>query len=182
MALLMENLAPQLSGELKVYTLEDQRQETTGAKRNELIDRAYADSPDCWVVHLDDDDLTSPTYCWLILGAIKASQPDAIGFWQWRYLDGNHYATALYSKDNRINRQEMVEGQPFFTRKIFHINPVKIALARRVRFRNQTIGEDIDYANRLAPLLKSQVILGSKSEPLYHYFQRSKTNKPKGIK
>ena len=144
--------------ELLVYS--DNREKTTGHKRNVLLGRAKGK----FTVFVDDDDKLAVNYIQLILEAIDNNPDiDAIGIRGQYSEDGRKpspFETSL--KHN----WELKDG--WYLRTINHISPIKRIHALRVRFPDITIGEDYKYTMALKSLniLKKEVVI---KQPIYFY-------------
>lgn len=149
---------------VEILTEVDNREITTGAKRNSLLKKASGE----YIVFVDDDDIIYPHYLPEILKAIE-QKPDAVGFKGWITFDGKQRKEFRISK-NYSYRQA---GNVFF-RPNNHISPVKREYALQIGFPDLTFGEDTDYATRLqrSGLVKTEVFI---NKFLYHYDY--KTNK-----
>ena len=150
---------------------EDRGVITTGQKRNLLLDDA---GDAAYVVHVDDDDQLHPAYLSSILKAID-SRPDVVGYKVRRFVEGKQIGEAIHSI--RYKRSQTVAFGDWirYERVPNHLNPVRTDLAREVRFKDITYGEDHDYANRLRPLLKTEKFI---DQYLYDYYLIVKKAKP----
>lgn len=148
-------------GDVEVLIDADEKEITTGQKRNRLLARATGD----YICFVDDDDLVPVDYCKKIIKAINSTnpRPDVIGF------------EGTLIRKNQPNRRfihSMKHSTWFEKDKVYyrcpnHLNPVKRELALQVMFPDKTIGEDHDYSKNLHPLLKTEVyVQGS----MYEYF------------
>lgn len=152
--------------EVEVLTLIDNREKTTGAKRNILLDKAKGD----YIAFIDDDDQISPDYIKLVLEAIKTG-PDVVGMRLVQYTDGKFYGNTCHSiiyKEWK-NIPDNIENPTKWTfeRCPNHLNPVKREHALKARFPDKVIGEDQDYSYRLRGMLKSEVMIET---PIYFYW------------
>lgn len=144
---------------------------TTGFKRNLLLDDAEDSRALCFV---DDDDALHPAYLSSILKAMD-SRPDVVGFKTRRFVEGKQIGEAIHSI--RYKRSQTVSFGDWirYERVPNHLNPVRTELAREVRFKDITYGEDHDYADRLRPLLKTEKFI---DQYLYDYYLIVKKAKP----
>lgn len=134
---------------------------TTGEKRNKLLARSEAQ----WICSIDDDDEISPRFVELILKALE-SNPDCVS------LEGE--MDCFYSAKRRFSHslrhgpvwREEKDGQKRFLRPPNHLNTVRTTLAREAGFPNKVVGEDLEYSQRLFPLLKTESVV---NEILYFY-------------
>ena len=155
---------------VEILSIEDNREKTTGAKRNELIDMAKGR----FSVFIDDDDNVPAYYFDSIFNAIKQNpDTDCIGF---KGLGisavnpNNHsivfrYSVGLPYSRTPINRE--------YTRPPTHINPMLTDYFKQVRFPDKTISEDFEFCLKLAEmgLVKNQTFLDI---VMYHYYYSKK--------
>ena len=165
-ALYGQILLNNVKDEVEVLTLIDNREKSTGAKRNILLDMAKGD----YIAFIDDDDQISPDYIKLVLEAIQ-SGPDVVGMRLVQYMDGEFYGNTCHSilykewkniPDNAANPTKWT-----FERCPNHLNPVKRGHALKARFPDKVFGEDQDYSYRLRGMLKSEVMIET---PIYFYW------------
>lgn len=144
----------------------DNREISTGKKRNNLLQRAFDIGAE-YSVFVDDDDTLLPGYLGEIMKAIE-QKPDAIGFRGWITFDGKRRAEWRISK----NYDYHISGGIYY-RFNNHLSPIKTELALRIKYPDQTFGEDYDYARRLkeAGLVKTEVFI---NKFLYHYDYKKK--------
>lgn len=167
-ARLLDCLRPQVdqaAGAVEVLSLEDQGQQTTGAKRNRLLAAARGE----YVAFVDDDDLLAVDYCPRVLAALAddsggSGGPDAVGFiLEYHQLKAPPRLMAMTT--------ESAGTCPWQVRPINHLCPTRILLARQIGYPDKTLGEDIDYGRRLAAsrLLGRVTFLGPPSMYQYLY-------------
>lgn len=141
----------------------DNREKTTGQKRNELLNKANGK----YVWFIDDDDEIYP-------GAIKAvleaaeKNPDCMAINGTMTTNGRNEERWFIAINNSYEKRNGV-----YYRYPNHITPIKRELAIKIKFPNKTLGEDYDYATQLknAGYLKTEEII---KLPIYHYKYRSK--------
>ena len=135
--------AYKLQKEVEILTLIDNREATTGFKRNTLLNKSKGK----FIVFVDDDDLVSDDYLKLICDLIRGEKElDCVGI------------NGVYSCNNQQtpfetsleHHWEVKNGM--FTRTINHISPIKREHAILVRFPNKTIGEDYEWTMKLKQL------------------------------
>lgn len=135
---------------------------TTGEKRNKLLSRAKGH----YVCAVDDDDLVAFDFISKILAA-ATSDPDAIGF------KGMLLPRGPFSAHKPIEFIHTMDCKTWHTkdnihwRGINHLNPVRRELALQAGFPEKNFAEDHEFSNRLAPLLKTQVMI---DECMYYYY------------
>lgn len=146
----------------------DNREITTGAKRNSLLKKASGE----YVVFIDDDDWISMSYLRRILIALE-SKPDVIGFNGWMETNGQNRQLWYISKDFPYETRRGLNGQISYLRFNNHLSPIKREIAQQIGYKDITIGEDYDYAVRLkeSGLIKTEVRI---EKELYHYHYNDK--------
>jgi len=143
---LLKILEGQTNEQIEILIEKDKRRLTVGAKRNILLKRAQGQ----YVCFIDDDDTVSEDYVSQILEALKTN-PDVVG------IKGR----ITRRKETNLFIHSMQYKTWFKRRDIYyrcpnHLNPVKRTLALRIGFPNKNTGEDMDYSQRLLPLLKRE--------------------------
>jgi hypothetical protein len=156
-------LKPQLSREVEV--LESDMPIPVGGKRQRLLEAASG----AYLAFVDDDDAVAPDYVARILKAIE-SLPDDVGIWVRRYEEGIYQGLAIYSLGFNDFFHTFWDGMDrLYCRFPMHLSPVKRELALKAGFKNLSKREDMDYARRLLPLLKTEVMIEA---PIYDYYRR----------
>lgn len=170
---LLQRLLVSLGAHVGVEVLLDDRPRplTTGAKRQALLDRANGK----YIMFVDDDDMLAAGAIGQIGKILLEHSPDAIGFNGLMYTDGA--LAEGFTIEHTEHRFVWEKRDGHFYRGINHLSPVRIDLARRTGFKDQTFAEDHDYAKRLHPLLKRCSHIPSQ---LYFYFFNSKKTKVVG--
>lgn len=149
--------------EVEILTEVDNKEITTGAKRNILLNRATGK----YIIFIDDDDWPEPCY---IAELLKAAESDADCFAMNGYIttNGHNKINWALSKDYENN------GTTFYYRKTNHITGVKREIALKVGFPDKSNAEDKWYSDRVALLCKTEFKI---IPPMYHYrFQSHKTD------
>lgn len=161
-------LAPQIGPGAELLIASDAGEVSIGRKRQRMIEAARGE----FVVFIDDDDTVSNHYVSSLLAAIRANpETDCVTFRSVRYCDDAYDGDCIYSLHNRTNDGfEERDGVRTYIRFPYHVTPVRRALALQVGFPELDHREDTDFAERLRPLLRSEVHL---PEPLYFYWWRS---------
>ena len=151
---------------VEVITEVDSKQITTGAKRNNLLNKAQGK----YICFIDDDDHIYPNYIKLILEAIE-SDADCIATTGIYSINGGHPVKWRLSKDFiDEDRMDSNIGEIVFFRRANHLTPVKRELALQAMFPDQSNAEDKEYSFRLNPFLKTEVQI---KELIYHYDYKS---------
>ena len=168
LARLLSGLAPQIAPGAELLIVSDAGEVSIGQKRQHMIEQARGE----FVVFIDDDDTVVDHYVASLLEAIRANpDTDCVTFRSQRYCDGAYEADCVYSLRNRTNDGcEERDGVRTYIRFPYHVTPVRRSLALQVGFESLDHREDTDFAERLRPLLRSEVHL---PEALYSYWWRS---------
>ncbi len=162
---LMANLVPQIAPSVQLMLDLDAGDVSIGTKRNRMLAAAQGE----YICFVDDDDTVADDYVARILEALE-SRPDCVGFKLDRMLNGFPTGWAIHSLGiPGYSNHLMPNGQTMYLRTPNHLNPVRIEIARQVGFPEIDWGEDGDYAKRLRPLLKSEVLI---KDVMYHYLFR----------
>lgn len=148
--------------DVEVLTLIDNREKTTGAKRNQLLDMSTGD----YIAFIDDDDKVSPDYIEKILLAIE-KKPDVVGMKLVQYTDGKLYGNTIHSIAYKEWKNIPNGDTWFFERCPNHLNPVKREHALKARFPDKILGEDQDYSYKLRGMLLTEVMIET---PIYFYW------------
>lgn len=155
---LLQDLNEQKTDEVEILINVDNRQKTTGMKRNELLLRAAGD----YIAFVDDDDKVAKDYIPRILKAIS-SNPDCVG------MEGLiTFASKGITRKfiHSIKYKTWFEKDSIYYRCPNHLNPVKRKLALKAGFPEITVGEDHEYSKNLLPLLTTEEYL---ENPIYFY-------------
>lgn len=148
---------------VEILTEVDNRERTTGAKRNTLLQRAKGKLS----AFVDDDDWLSDSYIEDIINIIKSSEGlDCIGFFGNVYFSGTFHGNMIHTTlcDNWT-----CKGTTYY-RPPNHLNPIRTELSKQIQFKDITISEDFSWSMdlRSSGLIKNEVYLGNK--PLYFYY------------
>lgn len=163
--ILLQTLAGQIGArkDVQVVYISDNRQMTTGAKRNKLLNQAKGE----YVAFFDDDDLPTAVYIESVMAALKI-KPDCVGFKGW-YEAGRkrfewYISNALPYVDATINRQLV------YLRHTNHLAPIRREIALQIGYKDQTLQEDWDYAVRLreSGLIQTETFI---NKHLYRYIK-----------
>ena len=141
----------------------DNREKTTGLKRNELLKKAKGE----YVWFIDDDDELYPGAINAVLEAAK-KKPDCMAINGTMTTNGRNEERWFIAINNSYEKRNGV-----YYRYPNHITPIRRELATKIKFPNKTLGEDFDYATALkeAKLLKTEEAI---KLPIYHYQYRRK--------
>jgi hypothetical protein len=170
---LVDKLRRQIKDHRQVAVIYDQQAKekdggpTTGENRNFLVTMAAAANAD-YISFVDDDDDVSARYVPAIVEALEKNPGvDCVGFYARYFCDGEYRGECLHDLQYLCNEDLSHSGNKVIHKRIpNHLNPVRLALAAQVPFKHTSKFEDTDYATRLRPLLKTQVMV---KESLYDY-------------
>jgi glycosyltransferase involved in cell wall biosynthesis len=151
-------LQPQLTDEVEILTDDRDRKISTGAKRNDLLQRAKG----LYSVFIDDDDTVSNNYVQLLFEGIDKEVDccSLVGL-----IDiGNEKRTFIHS----LKYDSYHEKYGIYYRYPNHLNCIKTSIARQIQFPDITISEDTKYATSLheSKLLKTEHVI---NETIYFY-------------
>lgn len=141
----------------------DNREKSTGKKRNELIHEAKGE----WVVFVDDDDEIADCYVEEVMKALK-SNPDAVGLQGRMTTNGKDDKVWFISKDLSYCAMYDASGKEYYARYNNHLSPTRKSIAIQIGYPDMYVGEDYNYASRLheSKLIKTEVVV---DKELYHY-------------
>lgn len=145
-------------GRVEVVVDRDNGQATVGAKRTRLLEQATGR----YISYVDDDDWVSDDYVARVMLALT-EKPDAVGF----NLSYEHHGRADKIAIHSRRHTDWSEDTLAYYRTINHLNPVKRQCALWTLPFKDGFGEDMEYARRLAPYIRSEVFLDG--EPVYRY-------------
>lgn len=151
--------------EAEIILIVDNKEMTTGAKRNLLLETASGE----YISFIDDDDWVAPQYFSDFKKAV-VSNPDCISFSGWITEDGMKRVDWELSKDFE-NRTVFRGGMKFYERTVNHLCFVKRNIALQAGFPDKSNAEDKFFSERLKHLVKTEIKI---RELLYHYRYNSK--------
>ena len=124
-------------GKVEILAYEDNREKSTGYKRNVLLKKAKGK----FSVFVDDDDMVATFYVAEIVNAIENNPDiDAIGIQGWYSENGGKkepFETSL--------KHHWEKKGDWYYRTINHISPIKTELARQVAFPDKVRYEDYEW-------------------------------------
>lgn len=159
---LLQVLEPQIVGKpVQLIILTDNKSMTVGKKRQHVTDMAAGKYISC----VDDDDMVTPDYVDQLLKAAE-SNADCLTF---RVLvqERVYEKVCKYS----INFYNTITSTEYL-RKPNHICAIKTELARKVTWPDVTGPEDVQWADLLHPLLKTETEI---TKVLYYYSVNKQT-------
>ena len=164
LALLLASLEKQIKDpeQVELVVEMDDRQITTGAKRNLLYQRAKGK----YVCSIDDDDEVYPYYVEEILKAVE-NDPDAIAMNGIMSINGKFHASWSISRFNPYI-ETRVNGKPHYLRYHNHLSPIRRSIALQFPFPDKVFQEDYEFATALhkAKAIKIETRI---DKPMYHY-------------
>lgn len=136
---------------------------TTGEKRNFLLDKAR-EANASHIAFVDSDDLVSPRYIDAVMPAVYGDY-DCAELWGQYYENGKQMNPFHHS----IKHDHWWQDERFYYRNPNHLNVIKLALLKDIRFQDKTVGEDGHYSIDLqkAGVLKKEYPV---NEIIYYYF------------
>lgn len=146
---------------VEVLTNVDNKEKSTGAKRNELLQAATGK----YIIFIDDDDWPEPCYVRELLNA-ATTDADCFAMNGWITTNGGNRIDWRLSK-NYENRTIYENGHKMvYLRKTNHITGVRRELALLAGFPDKSNAEDRDYSEKVAPLCKTEFQI---LPDMYHY-------------
>jgi len=171
-----ERIYNKLLGQIKENGLEDKvevlyfidnRENTVGKKRNELLRRSQG----LYTNYIDDDDEVHDNYIKLIYEQL-ATSPDCVNLIGIITFDGKYPRTFIHS----VDYNHYFERNEVYYRPPNHLNTMKRSIASRFLFPNISYSEDTDWAMQVARsgLLKTEAKV---KEPFYFYLYVTNKNR-----
>jgi len=148
---------------VEIITETDNGETSVGKKRNNLLDKANGE----YVCFIDDDDMVTDIYVSDTLKALQ-NKPDVVelvGFLPHHNLPFIH----------NLNCGGHFRKDGIQYRTPNHLNTVKTEIAKKIRYKEISHGEDQDYSHRLwdSGLLKTEGLVGKR---MYIYQFNPKTS------
>lgn len=160
MKLQSQIIAGNFYNDVEILVEIDNKQITSGAKANILLNRANGK----YIAFIDDDDDVSDCYISEII-RLSHYDFDCMATNGTYSMDGKGSTKWFLSKDNQ-DHDTYIEGELVFMRRTNHISPVKRELALKAMFPDKSNAEDKEYSERLHPHLKTEIKI---NPPMYHY-------------
>lgn len=155
--------------DLEIISAVDDKQITTGHKRNILLSEAEGK----YIVFHDDDDTPATFYVEEIFkGCLHRC--DAIAMTGIITTDGGDPKRWEISKDHPYATKTLGNGQEIYLRYQNHISPIKREIASQFKFPDKTFGEDYEWATAIhnSGLIKTEYKI--ERHPMYIYDYRTK--------
>lgn len=157
---LVGELTPQVQaypGEIEVLIFWNNFERPIAEIRQSLVNEALGD----YVCFIDDDDSVPPYYCDRIVTATE-SNPDYVGWRMQLWYDGVKMKPTYHS----IRYPEWSDDANGYYRNTSHLNPIKRDIALQVPFIGYDGPEDVSWAKRVAPLVKTEEYI---EDAMYFY-------------
>lgn len=171
---LLSVLLPQVDdyeGQIEVLAFWNNFERPLSEIRQLLVEEATGD----YINFIDDDDLVADDYCARVMKAIE-SNPDYVGWQQQLYFNGEKTKPTFHS----LKYPQWSDDEDGYYRNVSHLNPIKRDIAKQVSFLvEQGIPEDFTWAQRVAPLVKTEEYIDS---VMYHYYPSAEDSKWMGGK
>jgi hypothetical protein len=150
--------------DVEILTFVDRGEETTGAKRNWLVNNAKG----LYVAGFDDDDFCTDIYIKKLLDAAKSGM-DCAELWGLYFINGVYDRPFHHS----IVYDHWWQDDKAYRRNPNHISLIKRELILDLPFPEKTVGEDGIFSENLfkSGRLKTEYKI---KETLYLYFDRTK--------
>ena len=156
LAALMSVLKPQLTDEVEVLTICDNKEITIGEKRTAL----YAKANGLFSVQIDDDDLVPDYYVSEILKRINTFPDiDCIGYIERCIWNGKSETFSDFSLRYSAWKEQKDNKEFAHVRTPFHKTPIRTEMAKQVPFEHIRFGEDHKWSIAINPLLKTEVYI-----------------------
>lgn len=170
LARLRTRLDPQIDCKpVEVIVIKDNCEHSIGEKRQYAIDNCKTK----YINFIDDDDMIHNSYVDYILERLK-QDVDGVGFKGVITTDSKQPIEFVHRAGLKwSSKPEKYDGAIRYIRPLNHLNPVKTTIAKQIGYKSISMGEDYDYALRLAEsnLVKDKCFV---DEYLYYYQYRSK--------
>lgn len=150
---LMSVISPQLTDDIEIITLKDNKEMSIGAKRQKMYEMCTGE----YAFQLDDDDGIPNDYIPTALNLLRVN-PDCIGYLE-SIDDKGKKHVACHS--NRYNDWANNKDGYYCVRTIFYKDIIRTSIARYIGIKDMRYGEDHDFARRLkaSGLLKMEVFI-----------------------
>ena len=150
----LENQIQATGAKVEVLTLADNKAMTIGEKRQALIDISRGK----WVGFLDDDDWVSDDYIASLSQAMRDKPADVITFEQDCTVNNDKFKVD-FRMGNPHEPYVPNSGRPLIRRPPYHMCFWRNKIAKNIRFRPSSYGEDLDWISRMLPYVTSETHL-----------------------
>ena len=161
---LMDVLSQQLTSEVEVIYLGDNKKRTVGQKRNDLLKLSQGR----YVAFIDDDDKITEDYVSLLLKGIR-SGADVVNFDVECSVNGGPFKKVFYDAKFKTDKNK----PDHYERIPNHLMCIKREIALTAGFPEKSFGEDQEYAKRILPRIQRQAKI---EKTLYYYIFSHKTS------
>lgn len=150
-------------GRMAMCICKDDKENTTGFKRNVLLENCTTKGVK-YIAFFDDDDLPGPNYIKHYLACIDGGY-DCSELWGSIYFSGKKGKPFHHS----LKYNDWFEDKNYYYRTVNHLNCMKLDLVKDFKFRDQNFGEDAHWSLDIskAGVLKTMYPC---EEVIYHYF------------
>ena len=131
---------------VEILTLADNKAMTIGEKRQALLDISRGK----WIGFLDDDDWVSDDYVASLSQAMNDKPADVITFEQDCTVNSDKFKVD-FRVGNPVEPYVPNSGKTLIRRPPYHICFWRSRIAKNVRFRSLSYGEDLDWISRMLP-------------------------------
>lgn len=143
---ILNEIENQLTDDVEILYLGDNRLMTVGEKRNRLVDMAQGE----YIAFIDDDDRIASDYIKSVLTALK-SLPDVVTFMA-EFNDGTIKKKVNYSMSYT---KDQTRG-PYFERLPNHLCVWRTNLVKQRGFPHNRVGEDAVFARKIKQYVESR--------------------------
>lgn len=162
---LIESLEPQLTDDVEICVLKDDKENTIGKKRNILLQNAEGE----YVTFADDDDGLSLNYVELLLQAINSGH-DCASLKGHYFINNVFIGTFEHSLKYKKWKTNNGNSEIKFERYPNHLNCIKAAIAKQFKFEEINHGEDYKWSKAIheSGKLKTEFYI---PDVIYHYYK-----------
>lgn len=163
---LLQELSRQIEPYLVEILIDDNEFDTTGTKRNRLLDMATGE----YVAFFDSDDSPSANYIELLMEGINKGV-DCCSLMGNYTVDGNF--DGVFEHSIKYSEWKTTENGVKYERFPNHLNCIKSTIAKQFRFPEKNFGEDFDWSTQVhkSGLIKTEHYI---PEIIYYYNYISK--------
>ena len=168
---LRRQIFPKFEHQIEIIIETDNGENTTGAKRNELLKKADGD----YVAFVDSDDMVAPNYIQHLMDGIVKGV-DCCSLLGVYTEDGDNprlFEHSLRYNEYRTNETAVPMVGVTYERFPNHISCLKASIAKQFKFPNQYISEDTEWATQIhkSGMLRVEHYI---PEVIYHYTKRNR--------
>lgn len=160
----LEKQINDIGAKVEVLTLADNKAMTIGEKRQALLDISRGK----WVGFLDDDDWVADDYLVSLQKAMQERPADVITFEQDCIVNNDKFKVN-FRVGNPHEPYVANSGQTLIRRPPYHMCFWHRKIAKNVKFRPSSYGEDLDWISRMLPYVTSETHL----DKVLHYYRYS---------